>query len=125
MEVVVILNVEVADDLLSSDIFTLKDTLILNLLWKARNSKVYDERFVEIGGTMNSFRSLWRDHSSILKVPGTISHISLGAKGWTRPKCGVIKINCDAVVGSRFSSIAVVARDWRGKLVFALSKKAS
>jgi hypothetical protein len=47
----------------------------------------------------------------------------LGAEGWTRPKCGVIKINCDVAVGSCFSSIAAVARDWRGKLVFALSKK--
>ena len=123
VEVVVFPNVEVVDDLLSSDIFTLKGTLILDLVWKARNSKVYDERSMEIGGIMNSFRSLWRDHSSILKVLGTISHISLGVEGWTRPKCGVIKINCDAVVGSRFSSIAAVARDWRGKLVFALSKK--
>jgi hypothetical protein len=73
VEVVVFLNAEVADDLLSSDIFTLKGTLILDLLWKARNSKVYDERSVEIGDIMNSFRSLWRDHSSILKVSGTTS----------------------------------------------------
>ena len=64
---------------------------------------------MEIGGIMNSFRSLWSDHSSILKVPGSISHISLGAEGWTRPNCGVIKINCDAAVGSLFSSIAAVA----------------
>jgi hypothetical protein len=123
VEVVVFPNVEVVDGLLNSDIFTLKGSLILDLLWKTRNSKVYDERPVEIGGIMNSFRSLWSDHISILKVPGSISHISLGAEGWTRPNCGVIKINCDAAVGSLFSSIAAVARDWRGKLVFALSKK--
>ena len=32
-------------------------------------------------------------------------------------------MNCDAIVGDKFSCIAVVVRDWRGKLVFAHSKK--
>lgn len=34
-----------------------------------------------------------------------------------------IKINVDAIVGHRFSAIAVVVRDWRGELVFAGSVK--
>ena len=33
------------------------------------------------------------------------------------------KINVDAAVGLRFSSIAAVARDWRRELVFADSMK--
>ena len=33
------------------------------------------------------------------------------------------KINCDAAVGSDKSFIAIVARDWRGELVFAYTKQ--
>ena len=32
-------------------------------------------------------------------------------------------MNCDAVIGMEHSYVAVVARDWREKLVFACSKK--
>ena len=32
-------------------------------------------------------------------------------------------MNCDAIVGDKFSCIAVVVWDWRGKLIFAHSKK--
>ncbi len=41
---------------------------------------------------------------------------------WSPPTLGFIKINCDAAVGKDFSSIAVVARDWRGTVVLARSK---
>uniref|UniRef100_A0A2N9G7C7 Reverse transcriptase domain-containing protein n=1 Tax=Fagus sylvatica TaxID=28930 RepID=A0A2N9G7C7_FAGSY len=111
------------DDLVFPDYFLLQGTLILDLVWKARNSKVYDEGTVEVGEIMNNFRRLWSDHCSILRASGTSSSLSNGNEGWVRPNFGIIKINCDAAVGPRFSSIAVVARDWRGKLVFAFSKK--
>ena len=39
------------------------------------------------------------------------------------PSISSIKINVDAVVGSRYSSIAFVTRDGRGELVFACSKR--
>ena len=39
------------------------------------------------------------------------------------PEQEFIKINCDVVVRSRFSSIVVVVRDWRENLVFTFSKK--
>uniref|UniRef100_A0A2N9J298 CCHC-type domain-containing protein n=1 Tax=Fagus sylvatica TaxID=28930 RepID=A0A2N9J298_FAGSY len=48
---------------------------------------------------------------------------SSGQVCWRLPEQEFIKINCDAAVRSRFSSIAVVTRDWRGNLVFAFSKK--
>ena len=72
---------------------------------------------------MNNFRRLWRDHCSILINSGTSSYISNGNEVWVRPNFGIIKINCDATVDPHFSSIVVVARDQRGKLVFAFSKK--
>ena len=36
-----------------------------------------------------------------------------------------MKINCNAAIGKDYSVFATVARDWRGALVFALSKKAN
>uniref|UniRef100_A0A2N9HCG5 protein-disulfide reductase n=1 Tax=Fagus sylvatica TaxID=28930 RepID=A0A2N9HCG5_FAGSY len=42
---------------------------------------------------------------------------------WSKPTYGQIKLNCDAAVGPNHAAIAVVARDWRGSLVFSLSKK--
>ena len=44
---------------------------------------------------------------------------------WSCPSLGTMKINFDAAIGKDYSVIAAVARDWRGALVFALSKKAN
>ena len=40
-----------------------------------------------------------------------------------KPELGSIKLNVDAAVGAHHSVVAVIARDWRGELVFACSKK--
>ena len=100
-----------SDDLVFPDYFLLQGTLILDLVWKARNSKVYDEGTVEAGEIMNNFRRLWSDHCSSLRASGTSSSLSNGNEGWVRPNFRIIKINCDAAVAPRFSSIAAVARD--------------
>ena len=42
---------------------------------------------------------------------------------WTPPSISLIKINVDAAMGPHCSSIASVARDWRGELVFGCSKR--
>ena len=42
---------------------------------------------------------------------------------WIRPEQGAVKINCDAAVGLDHSFIAIVARDWRGDLIFSMSKR--
>ncbi|KAK7852129.1 hypothetical protein CFP56_040114 [Quercus suber] len=39
------------------------------------------------------------------------------------PEQGAIKINCDTAVGLNHSFIAIVARDWRGDLIFSLSNR--
>jgi len=44
---------------------------------------------------------------------------------WTKPARGTIKINVDAAVGQSYSVLAVVAKDWRGDLLFACSNKAN
>ena len=52
-----------------------------------------------------------------------LSPISQETRKWACPHHEVIKINCDAAVGSDKSFIAIVARDWRGELVFAYTKQ--
>ena len=42
---------------------------------------------------------------------------------WLVPPPVTLKFNCDIAVDLSFSSIVVVARDWKGKVVLALSKK--
>ena len=42
---------------------------------------------------------------------------------WKDPRFGTLKINCDATIGTHFSSIALVARDLRGSIVLVMSKK--
>ena len=42
---------------------------------------------------------------------------------WKTPRSSTLKINCDAVVGTHFSSISLVARDWKGSVVLAMSIK--
>ena len=39
-----------------SDYFLLQGTLILDLVWNVRSSKVYDEGTVEAGEIMNNFK---------------------------------------------------------------------
>ncbi|XP_075650206.1 uncharacterized protein LOC142620780 [Castanea sativa] len=42
---------------------------------------------------------------------------------WCCPNQGMLKLNFDVAIGDLSSCIAIVARDWRGKLVFAILKK--
>ena len=42
---------------------------------------------------------------------------------WNRPEQGAVKINYDVAVGLDHSFIAIVVRDWRGALIFSLSKR--
>jgi hypothetical protein len=46
----------------------------------------------------------------------------MSTRPWIRLVQGSIN-NCDAVKGSAHSSVVVVARDWRGTVVSAISKK--
>lgn len=50
-------------------------------------------------------------------------HLCVKTKGSTKPDRNSIKINIVASCNFESSSIAAVARDWRGELVFACSKR--
>ena len=42
---------------------------------------------------------------------------------WAKSEKNAIKINYDAAVGVEDSAVALIARDWRGNLVFSFSYK--
>ena len=102
-----------------ADSFTLKGALIIDLLWKARNHIVHEDSVVEAESLMLDFDKKWRDHSTVFFKSVSLVKSCFKSFSWERQKVGVIKINCDAVVGCHFSSITAVARDWRGNMVFA------
>uniref|UniRef100_A0A2N9G7V8 Reverse transcriptase domain-containing protein n=1 Tax=Fagus sylvatica TaxID=28930 RepID=A0A2N9G7V8_FAGSY len=106
-----------------ADSFTLKRALLIDLLWNAKNHKVHEDGAVKAKSLMLDFDKKWRDHSTVFFKSVPLVKSSLESFRWERPKVVVIKINCDAAVGRHFSSIATVARDWRGNMVFALSRK--
>ncbi|XP_065628492.1 uncharacterized protein LOC136067104 [Quercus suber] len=65
---------------------------------------------------------LFSEHN-IPKGSTSYQQVPSSVQTWIPPPGVSFKINVDAAVGSRFSSIAAVARDWRGELVFAGSMK--
>jgi hypothetical protein len=64
------------------------------------------------------------EHRSLLvKESSKIIQVIPNDVHWVGPKRGRLKLNCDATINSTSSALAVVARDWRGNLVFAFSKR--
>ena len=59
------------------------------------------------------------------KVPVLTRVLARSSARWCCPSQGMLKLNCDAVVGDLALCIAIVARDWEVMLVFAISKKVS
>uniref|UniRef100_A0A2N9GPX3 Reverse transcriptase zinc-binding domain-containing protein n=1 Tax=Fagus sylvatica TaxID=28930 RepID=A0A2N9GPX3_FAGSY len=102
--------------------FLLMGALILDQLWKLRNAKVHDGRSVKMNHISRELSVRGREHWDIRRIPQS-SSIPHPSTGWCFPNHGVIKFNCNAAVGGSFSCIAVVARNWRGEVVLALSRR--
>ena len=104
------------------DEFLLFGALTLDMIWMWRN-KVINERSLPVEGqVIRSLQKLFLEHWRP-KVPVLTRVPTRSSARWCCPNQGMLKLNCDATVGDLSSCIAIVARDWRGKLVFAISKK--
>uniref|UniRef100_A0A2N9I2Q1 CCHC-type domain-containing protein n=1 Tax=Fagus sylvatica TaxID=28930 RepID=A0A2N9I2Q1_FAGSY len=103
--------------------FMLLGAIILDVIWKSRNLKVHENKVIEVGRALRSIQASFCEHGLGHSKPN-VSNSSVFVTRWEKPGRGVIKLNFDAAIGMDFSYVAVVARDWRGELVFALSKKA-
>ena len=102
--------------------FLLFGALTLDMIRVWRN-KAINERSLPMEGQVNrSIQKLFLEHWRP-KVPVMTSVPTRNSARWCCPSQGMLKLNCDAAVGDLSSCIAIVARDWRGKLVFTISKK--
>ena len=96
----------------------------MDFVWSLRNKVVredYKLSMEELGrGVMRKFREHWmimnQDSSCSSSPSSEDTH-------WVRPDNGVIKLNFDAAIVLNDSAVAVVARNWRGRLVFAVSSR--
>ena len=77
---------------------------------------------INLEGVVAKIFSLFVEHKSA-RSPLVRSQVSASTLGWSSPPRHGLKINLDAMVGPRFSIIVVVTRVWRGKVVFAGSRK--
>ncbi len=96
--------------------------LLLHQLWKCKNAIFHDKREVCVERIVSNIASLFSEHWS-LRPESAISPPSIQVPKWQPPPIDYVKFNCDAAIGVLCSSIAVVAIDWRGTVVLALSKK--
>ncbi|XP_030974728.1 uncharacterized protein LOC115994650 [Quercus lobata] len=102
--------------------FLLFGAILCDVIWKLRNSFIFDSAVPNLEGVLSRIFSLFAEHKNS-KASSTSHLASPSPQGWFPPSRLDIKINVDAAVGPRFSDIAVVVRDWRGELVFAGSMK--
>ncbi|KAL0010997.1 hypothetical protein SO802_006105 [Lithocarpus litseifolius] len=102
--------------------FLLYGALTLDMIWKWRNKVLYEKSTPVEGQVIRSLQKLFLEHWRP-KVPVISSALTRRCARWCCPNQGMVKLNCDAAVGDLSSCIAIVARDWRGNLVFAISKK--
>ena len=95
--------------------------LLCDLIWRLRNEALFEGRAASYEDLKAKIVRLFAEHHKVRSSP-QIRGNCVQAK-WVKPELGSIKLNVDAVVGTYHSVVAVIARDWRGELVFACSKK--
>ncbi|KAK9992917.1 hypothetical protein SO802_022620 [Lithocarpus litseifolius] len=102
--------------------FLLFGAILCDVIWRQRNLSLFENGAVLVEELFSRISKLFLEHKSAR--PSVSSQASsTPSHQWTPPSISSIKINVDAAVGPHCSSIAVVARDWRGELVFACSKR--
>jgi hypothetical protein len=97
-------------------------TLLLDGIWRLRNSVVFYGNKAMPEDVLKILYKSFQEHWDVRKIKFSDDRTRRFSY-WSKPACGHIKINCDAAIGPSYSVIAIVARDWRGSLLFALSKK--
>ena len=104
--------------------FLLNGALILDKIWKLRNAIIYEGAMLDMDSHICGVFKLVKEHWCSRQL-SQVNSPQRDAMEWSCLGPGTMKINCDAAIGKDYSVIAAVARDWRGALVFALSKKAN
>jgi len=93
------------------------------MVWKQRNQVLFGDDSLNVDGLSTKISCLFSEHNipkgstTYQQVPSSI------LQTWIPPLDVSFKINVDAVVGPRCSSIAAMMRDLRGESVFASTMK--
>ena len=95
--------------------------LLCDLIWRLRNEALFEGRVASYEDLRAKIIKLFAEHCKVRSSP-QIRGIRVLAK-WLKPGNSSFKINVDATVGDHHSVVVVIARDWRGELVCACSKK--
>jgi hypothetical protein len=92
------------------------------LIWKIRNRVVHEGievNQVELHRGLHVIsQEIWKVNESLQPKQNKSLKVM-----WSKPDWNSYKINCDAVVSESHAVISIVARDWRGFLVFAYAMR--
>ena len=105
-------------------LFYLYSASIMEFILKWRNHDVFERKSIPHEGLQGGLSRIFLEHWSVLKSYHQ-SDRSRANSQWCMPASGQFKLNCDAAVHYKHSVIVVVARDWRGNLALAHTKKVS
>lgn len=105
-----------------SSTFQIFGALVIDQIWRTRNAVLFEKAVVDMDRIQMELMGRYKEHLASA-VPATTREPLKRTVAWTPPLHGAIKINCDAAVSQNISYVAIVARDWRGKMVFAMTKR--
>ena len=96
--------------------------MICDVVWKLRNQLQFEGVSPNLDGILLKISISVAEFRKVLDIPmgSTSNRIQLA---WSKLDRDTIKINVDAACNIESSSIAAIARDWRGEVVFACSKR--
>ena len=93
-------------------------------IWKLRNQVIFEDLPLSCDDLIARVGKLFMEFKISRLIASTFVNNTHPLQTWAPPRRLSVKINVDAAIGPFHSSLALVARDWRGDLVFACSKKA-
>ena len=102
--------------------FLVFGALVIEWVWKCRNQVVFENKFVVNEQVCKKLIRIFHEHWVVAKLSSN-NHLVRRDLSWTKPPQSAFKLNCDATIEDSSSAIVVIARDWRGLLMFAVTKK--
>ena len=96
--------------------------LATDQIWRSRNAVIFEGAKIDMKKIQTQLLCRFEEHLASRNLVITREH-TVRTERCIRPEKGVIKINCNAAVSQNRPYVAIVARDWRVTLVFAISKR--